>query len=114
MITGLPFYFYFQKLDNLTRIPQSFILCKFKDSGADLLIFRSADPTSLKISFPRENEAIKHDLVEFKVECLKLFCYHGNISTILLFNSIFRTKLLKFLVHFTLLNKLSLREVMAF
>ena len=44
-----------------------------------------------KIFFPRENEAIKHDLVEFKVQCLKVFCYHGNKSTILLFNSIFRT-----------------------
>ena len=40
---------------------------------------------------PRENEAIKHDLVEFKVQCLKIFCYHGNKPTILLFNSIFRT-----------------------
>ena len=37
------------------------------------------------------NEAIKHDLVEFKVQCLKVFCYHGNKSTILLFNLIFRT-----------------------
>ena len=44
-----------------------------------------------KISFPRENEAIKHDLVEFKVQCLKVFCYHGNKSTILLLYSIFRT-----------------------
>ena len=43
------------------------------------------------MSFPRENEAIKHDLVEFKVQCLKVFCYHGNKSTILLFYSIFRT-----------------------
>ena len=43
-----------------------------------------------KISFPRENEAIKHDLVEFKVQRLKVFCYHGNKSTILLLNSIFR------------------------
>ena len=47
--------------------------------------------TLLQISFPRENEAIKHDLVEFKVQCLKVFCYHGNKSTILLFNSISRT-----------------------
>ena len=39
----------------------------------------------------RENEAIKHDLVEFKVQCLKVFCYYGNKSTILLFHSIFRT-----------------------
>ena len=44
-----------------------------------------------KISFTRENEAIKHDLVEFKVQCLKVFCYHGNKCTILLFYSIFRT-----------------------
>ena len=48
--------------------------------------------TSLqKISFLRENEAVKHNLVEFKVQCLKVFCYHGNKSTILLFNSIFGT-----------------------
>ena len=37
-----------------------------------------------KISFPRENEAVKHDLVEFKVQYLKVFCCHGNKSTILL------------------------------
>ena len=29
-------------------------------------------------------------LVEFKVQCLEIFCCHGNKSTILLFNSIFR------------------------
>ena len=45
--------------------------------------------TSLQISFPGENEGIKHDLVEFKVQFLKVFCYHGNKSTILLLNSIF-------------------------
>ena len=45
----------------------------------------------MKLYFPRENEAIKHDLVKFKVQCLKVFCYHGNTSTILLFDSIFRT-----------------------
>ena len=33
---------------------------------------------SLKISSPNENEAVKHDLVEFKVQCLKAFCHHGN------------------------------------
>ena len=44
-----------------------------------------------EISFPRENEAIKHDLVEFNVQCLKVFCHHGNKSTILLFYSIFIT-----------------------
>ena len=43
-----------------------------------------------KISLSRENEAIKHDLVDFKVQCLKVFCYHRNNSTTLLF-SIFRT-----------------------
>ena len=47
--------------------------------------------TSLQNSFPRENEAIKHDLVKFKVQCLKVFCYPGNKFTIVLFNLIFRT-----------------------
>ena len=41
--------------------------------------------TPLQISFSCENEAIKHDLVEFKVQCLKVFCYHGNKTTILFF-----------------------------
>ena len=48
-------------------------------------------PTSLQNFFPRANEAIKHELIEFKVQCLKIFCYRSNKSTILLFNSIFRT-----------------------
>ena len=52
-----------------------------------------------KISFPRENEVIKHDLVEFKVQCLKVFCYHGNKSTILLSIQVLE-QLLKFLVNF--------------
>ena len=56
-----------------------------------------------KISFPRENEAIKHELVEFKVQCLKVFCYRGNKSTILLFYSILE-QLMKSLVNFTLLK----------
>ena len=47
--------------------------------------------TSLQNFFPSENEAVKHDLVEFKVKCLNVFCCHGNKSTILLFNSIFKT-----------------------
>ena len=42
--------------------------------------------------------------VEFKVQCLKVFCYHGNKSTILLFFVQFLEKLLKFLVNFTLLK----------
>ena len=46
---------------------------------------------SLQNSLLLENEAVKHDLVEFKVQCLKVLCCHGNKSTILLFNSIFRT-----------------------
>ena len=57
----------------------------------------------LKISFPSENEAVKHDLVEFKVQCLKAFCCHGNKSTILLFNAILE-QLRKFLPNFTLLK----------
>ena len=57
-----------------------------------------------EISFPRENEGIKHDLVEFKVQCLKVFCYHRHKSTILLFYSIL--ELLKFPANFTLLNEI--------
>ena len=41
--------------------------------------------TSLQNFVPRENEATKHDLVEFKVQCLKDFCYHGSKAIILLF-----------------------------
>ena len=44
-----------------------------------------------KFLFHMKGEAVKHDLVEFKVQCLKVFCCHGNKTTILLFNSIFRT-----------------------
>ena len=40
---------------------------------------------------------------EFKVQCLKVFCYHDNKSTILLFTQ-FLEQLLKFLVNFTLLK----------
>ena len=65
-----------------------------------------------KISFPHENEAVKHDLVEFKVQCLKVFCYYGNTSTIFLFNAIFRTTPeVSIKLYFV---KVSLREVMAF
>ena len=41
--------------------------------------------TSIQKFFLRENEAVRHELVEFKVQCLKVIC------TFLLFNSIFRT-----------------------
>ena len=51
----------------------------------------------------RENDAIRHELIEFKVQCLKVFCYHGNKSTILLFIQ-FLEQLLKFLANFTLLE----------
>ena len=46
---------------------------------------------------------MKYDLVEFKVQCLKVFCYHGNKSTILLLNSLLE-QLRKFLVNFILLK----------
>ena len=59
--------------------------------------------TSFRNSFPRENEAITHDLVEFKVQWLKVFLYHGNKSTICFFIQ-FLDQLLKFLANFTLLN----------
>ena len=43
--------------------------------------------------FPRENEAVKHELVDLKVQCLSAFCCHGSKSIILLFSSMFRTTL---------------------
>ena len=42
-------------------------------------------------------------MVEFKVQCLKVFSYHGNKSTILLFIQ-FLEQLLKFIANFTLLK----------
>ena len=41
--------------------------------------------------------------LNLKAQCLKIFCYHGNKSTILLFYSILE-QLLKFSVNFTLLK----------
>ena len=46
-----------------------------------------------KISVPREDEAVKHDLFEFKVQ---VFCCHGNKSTVLLFYSIVSEELWPF------------------
>ena len=48
-------------------------------------------------------KSIKHDLVEFKVQCLKVFCYHGN-KLPSCFSIQFLEQLLKFLVNFTLLK----------
>ena len=45
-----------------------------------------------------------HELVEFKVQYLKVFCYHGNKSTILRFYLIFRTTPEVSIVNFTLLK----------
>ena len=42
-------------------------------------------------------------MVEFMVQCLKVFSYYGNKSTILLLIQ-FLEQLLKFLVNFTLLK----------
>ena len=42
-------------------------------------------------------------LFRVKVQCLKVFCYHGNKSTILLFIQ-FLEQLLKFLANYTLLK----------
>ena len=67
---------------------------------------------SLQISFPRENEAVKQDVVEFKVQCLEVFGCHNNKSIILLFNSNFRTTPE---IHSKLyFAEISLREVMGF
>ena len=58
---------------------------------------------SLQYFFPRENEAIKHDLVEFKVQCLKVFVtMAANLPSC--FSIQFLEQLLKFLVNFTLLK----------
>ena len=46
-----------------------------------------------KFVFHVKTRPVKHDLVEIKVQCLKVFCCHGNKSTILLYNSIFKTTL---------------------
>ena len=66
-------------------------LNNFQEHLFGILRLRKYETHHFKISFPCGNEAIKHDLVEFKVQCLKVFCYHGNKSTILLFYSIFIT-----------------------
>ena len=50
-----------------------------------------------------ENEAIKHDLVEFKVQCLRSFVTMArNLPSC--FSTEFLEQLLKFLVNFTLLK----------
>ena len=58
---------------------------------------------SLQNFFPRENEAIKHDLVEFKVQCLKVFVTMATNLPSCFFTQ-FLDQLLKFLVNFTLLK----------
>ena len=74
----------------MTNFKTDRYLNNFQEYLFGILRLRKYQP-SLQNFFPRENEAVKHDLVEFKVQCLKVFCYHDNKSTILLFNSIFRT-----------------------
>ena len=44
-----------------------------------------------------------HDLVEFKIQCLKVFCYHGN-NLPSCFSIQLLEQLLKFLVNVTLLK----------
>ena len=63
--------------------------CIFSVLVFQISVFESYLDICFKISY--DQEAVKHDLVEFKVQCLKVFCYHGNKATILLFYSIFRT-----------------------
>ena len=53
------------------------------------------------ISFPRENKVGKHDLAEFKVQYLKVFCCHGTILPFC-FLIQFSEQPLKFLVNFHL------------
>ena len=76
----------------ITNFKTDRYLNNFQEHLFGILRLRKYTKRHFKISFrPRENETIKHDLVEFKVQCLKVFCYYGNKSTILLFYSIFRT-----------------------
>ena len=57
--------------------------------------------TPLQTSFPRENEAVRHDLVEFKVHCLRSFvALATNLPSCFLIK--FLEQLLKFLSNFTL------------
>ena len=57
---------FFQKLDNLTRIAQNFILCKSvqysrkHDDGTDLLNFRYCDPPVLSRTSEKKNHSINH------------------------------------------------------
>ena len=46
---------------------------------------------NFKLSFPLENEAIKHGLAEFKAQCLKVFLLPWQQIYHLAFHSIFRT-----------------------
>ena len=56
-----------------------------------------------KISFPRENEDLKHDLVEFKVQCRKVFVAMAtNLPPCLSFQ--FLEQLVTFLVNINLLK----------
>ena len=86
-------------------------LNNFQEHSFGLLRLRKYQ-SHFKISFPCENEAIKHNLVDLKVQYLKVFCCHGNKSTILLFDSIFRTTPeVSGKLYFV---EISLRKVMAF
>ena len=45
----------------------------------------------LRLQMRAKEDFSHHQLVEFKVQCLKVFCCHGKKSTGLVFISIFRT-----------------------
>ena len=86
-------------------------LNNFQEHSFGLLRLRKYQ-SHFKISFPCENEAIKNNLVDLKVQYLKVFRCHGNKSTILLFDSIFRTTPeVSSKLYFV---EISLRKVMAF
>ena len=78
MITVVTFFI-------ITNFKTDRYLNNFQQHLFGLLTLRKYQ-TPLQTFFPRENEAVKHDLVEFKVQCLKVFCCQGNESTILLSN----------------------------
>ena len=69
----------------ITNFKTDRYLNNFQEHSFETLRLRKYQ-TSLQNFFLRENEAVKYDLVEVKVQCLTVFCCHGNKSTILLFN----------------------------
>ena len=87
----------------ITNFKTDRYLNNLKEHLFEILRLKPQYQTPLQNFFLLENEAIKHDLVEFKVQCLKVFRYHGNKLPSCFFIQ-FLEQLLKFLVYFILLK----------